>query len=64
MFEYRSIGLLVGNEERGAVEKVFALQEERIKLEKDKFEFIWDLEEERIMKVDIIIMSPKQCLIL
>ena len=34
------------------LQKALALQEERIKLDKDKFDFEWDLEVERIMNVD------------
>jgi hypothetical protein len=36
--------------------KAFALQEERHKLEKGKFEFHWDLEEERILNLDLTTM--------
>jgi hypothetical protein len=35
----------------------FALQEERLKLEKDKFEFQRDLEEERILNLDLTTMT-------
>jgi hypothetical protein len=37
--------------------KAFELQEERLKLEKDKFEFKRDLEEERILNLDLTTMS-------
>jgi hypothetical protein len=37
--------------------KAFALQEERLKLEKDKFEFQRDLEEERILNLDLTTMT-------
>lgn len=40
--------------------KAFALHEERIRLEKEKFEFKRDLEEERIMNVDMSALSYKQ----
>jgi hypothetical protein len=39
---------------------LLALQEERIKLDKDKFDFEQDLEKERIMNVDMSTMSTKQ----
>jgi hypothetical protein len=40
--------------------KAFALQEERIKLEKEKFEFQRDLEEERILGLNLSTMNYKQ----
>ncbi|PAN27625.1 hypothetical protein PAHAL_5G093300 [Panicum hallii] len=40
--------------------KVFAFQEERIKLGKEKFEFERDLEEERILGLDLSTMNYKQ----
>jgi hypothetical protein len=41
-------------------QKALALQEERIKLDKDKFDFEQNLEEERIMNVDMSTTSTKQ----
>ena len=40
--------------------KAFALQEERIKLEKEKFEFQRQMEEERILGLDLSTMNYKQ----
>ncbi|CAN6223041.1 unnamed protein product [Urochloa humidicola] len=40
--------------------KAFALQEERIKLEREKFELQRDLEEERILGLDLSTMNYKQ----
>ncbi|CAL4887157.1 unnamed protein product [Urochloa decumbens] len=40
--------------------RAFALQEERIKLEREKFEFQRDLEEERILGLDLSTMNYKQ----
>ena len=40
--------------------KTLALQEERIKLDKDKFDFERDREEERIINVDMSTMSTRQ----
>jgi hypothetical protein len=40
--------------------KAFALQEERIKLEKEKFEFKRQMEEERIIGLDLSTMNYKQ----
>ncbi|KAK3152520.1 hypothetical protein QOZ80_2BG0160080 [Eleusine coracana subsp. coracana] len=40
--------------------KAFALQEERIRIEKEKFEFKRELEEERIMNIDMSTLSYKQ----
>jgi hypothetical protein len=39
--------------------KAFALQEERIKLEKEKFEFQRDPEEERILRLDLSTINYK-----
>ena len=40
--------------------KAFALQEERIKLEREKFEFQRELEEDRIIDLDLSTMTYKQ----
>ncbi|TVU34389.1 hypothetical protein EJB05_16221, partial [Eragrostis curvula] len=41
-------------------DKAFALQEERLKLEREKFDFQRDLEEERILNLDLSTMSYKR----
>ena len=49
-----------GVEETWDAQKALALQEERIKLDKDKFDFERDREEERIINVDMSTMSTRQ----
>jgi hypothetical protein len=44
----------------GRFKKTFALQEERIRIERERIEFKREMEEERIMNIDMSTLSYKQ----
>jgi DNA replication initiation complex subunit (GINS family) len=44
----------------GRFKKAFALQEERIRIERERIEFKREMEEERIMNIDMSTLSYKQ----